>query len=96
MQKYTKTQKTESRRGENPAGTESVSTKVKEKFLSETVEMEKNKEWLEEERNWPLPTERNESGRLSDRVKGVETRSKDRDREVAKVGWGLMREEREI
>lgn len=32
MQKYTKTQKTESRRGENPAGTESVSTKVKEKF----------------------------------------------------------------
>ena len=49
--------------------------------------MEKNnKEELGEE-ELALPTEM--KVRLSDRGKGVETRSKDRDREVAKGHWGL-------
>ena len=50
MEEYTKTQNTESRRGENPAEAESVRHKGKGEILSEIVWVgENNKEELGEE-----------------------------------------------
>lgn len=49
-EEYTKTQKTESKRGENPAGVESVRYKDKGEMLSEIMGVgENNKEELWEE-----------------------------------------------